>query len=63
MAQDSDQQNRRFPNLNNMSGGNSDDKNQKKSPRFNIYWIYGIIAANLNWLPVFQIFSRLNRYH
>ena len=47
MAQDSDQQNRRFPNLNNMSGGNSDDKNQKKSPRFNIYWVYGIIALIL----------------
>ena len=47
MAQDSDQQNRRFPNLNNTSGGNSDDKNQKKSPRFNIYWVYGIIALIL----------------
>ena len=47
MAQDSDQQNRRFPNLNNMSGGNNDDKNQKKSPRFNIYWVYGIIALIL----------------
>jgi len=46
MAQDSDQQ-RRFPNLNNTSGGNGDDKNQKKSPRFNIYWVYGIIALIL----------------
>jgi len=49
MAQDSDQQSRRFPNLNNNTsgGGNGDDKNQRRSPRFNIYWVYGIIALIL----------------
>lgn len=48
MAQDPDQQSRRFPNLNNnSSGGNGDDKNQRRSPRFNIYWVYGIIALIL----------------
>src|SRR3954465_1495951 len=42
MAQQEDKKNR--PELYDRNG-NGDDRNLKKGPRLNIYWVYAIIAA------------------
>ncbi|WP_336516095.1 ATP-dependent zinc metalloprotease FtsH [Pollutibacter soli] len=36
----------RFPGM-NRNQGNGDEKNQKKGPRFSIYWIYALVAIFL----------------
>ena len=44
MAQE-DKKNR--PNFLERGNGNNDDRNQKRTPRFSIYWIYALIAVIL----------------
>ncbi len=44
-----------FPRFNKTKG--DDDPNQKKRPRFNIYWIWGIIAVVLLSVQFFSPFS------
>ena len=44
MAQDNNQG--RIPGFNKRGEG-GDDKSQKRGPKFNIYWIYGIVALLL----------------
>jgi len=44
-----------FPRFNRPKG--DDDSNSKKGPRFNIYWIWGIIAAVLIGVEIFSPFS------
>ncbi|MFT3949636.1 MAG: ATP-dependent zinc metalloprotease FtsH [Agriterribacter sp.] len=44
MAQDNNQN--KIPGFNKRGEG-SDDKSQKKGPRFSIYWVYGIVALTL----------------
>ncbi|TKK66588.1 ATP-dependent zinc metalloprotease FtsH [Ilyomonas limi] len=43
MAQQEDKNNR--PDLYDRNGNGGDDRNLKKGPRLNIYWLYAIIAA------------------
>lgn len=44
-----------IPGFNRKSeGGGGDDKGQKKGPKFNIYWIYGIVVLVLLALQFFQ---------
>ncbi|MGN6435096.1 MAG: ATP-dependent zinc metalloprotease FtsH [Agriterribacter sp.] len=47
MAQDNNQGN--VPGFNKRGGGGEggDDKNQRRGPKFNIYWVYGIVALLL----------------
>ncbi len=45
MAQDNSQN--KIPGFNKRNDAGGDDKSQKKGPKFNIYWAYGIIALML----------------
>ena len=38
----------------NFPGRNNDERGQKKPPRFNIYWIYALIAILFIGLPVHE---------
>jgi AFG3 family protein len=57
MAQDNMKPNDRsnFPRFNRPKG--DDDSNPKKGPRFNIYWIWGLIAAVLIGFEIFGSYS------
>lgn len=57
MSQDEmKREDRNFPRMRPRPGGGDDP--QKKGPRFNIYWVYGIIAVLLIGLQMFGSFSQ-----
>ncbi len=47
-------QDNKNPGFNRKTEGSGDDKGQRKGPKFNIYWIYGIVVLVLLGLQFFQ---------